>query len=194
MRAFLGILLILTAPACFGRVPELFLGRPLPNGCLVHAVLYIAGLDPVVGKAEMVKVVGGGGVPHVIAVIETKDGTRYGRDEDLGVFLLGDRSPQAAFDSARRRAIASGGFRGGVSSVGSREKDRSLRTALEKLDAAGLEPERVKDVIVWRFGGNVYVYSPERGCAEIRTCSRNLLRIAAAAIHYWTGNLQHSRG
>jgi hypothetical protein len=185
MRTLICLLLVLSAPACFGQVPALFLGRPLPNGCLVHAVLYMSGLDPVVGKAEMVKVVGGGGIGHVITVITTPDGRRYGRDEDLGVFALAGRSPQAAYDRARREAIASRRLSSGASDVGAGEQERSLRAAFERLSGAGLQPQRVNDVVVWRFGGCIYVYSPLRGSAEIRTCSTNLVRAAAAAVNYW---------
>jgi hypothetical protein len=188
MRTLLSMLLMLVAPACFGRVPELSLGRPLANGCLVHAVLYIAGLDPVIGRASIVKVVGGGGVPHVITVVTTPDGARYGRDEDLGVFALGEESPQEAYDRARREAIASRRIASGSTEVGVFEKNRSLRAAFDRLTGAGLQPERVGDVIVWRFNGNVYVYSPVRGSAEIRTCSQNMVRAAAAALRHWARN------
>lgn len=186
MRSLLTLVLVLVGPACFGGVPAKPLGRSLPNGCVVHAMLYMASLDPDAGTAEMVRVVGGGGVPHVIVVVSSPDGRRYGRDEDLGVFALGELSPQAAFDQARRRAIASRGFRGGAASVGQRERDRSLRAAYELLEAAGFQPTRVGDVVVWRLGAMAYVYSPLRGCAEIRTCSQNLMRIASAAVRYWT--------
>ncbi len=186
MRSLLTLILVLVGPACFGGVPAKRLGSPLPNGCVIHAMLYMASLDPDAGTAEMVRVVGGGGVPHVIVVVSSPDGRRFGRDEDLGVFALGELSPQAAFDAARRQAIASRAFRGGALSVGRHEARRSLRAAFELLQAAGFQPTRVGEVVVWRMGAMAYVYSPRRGCAEIRTCSRNLMRIASVAVRYWT--------
>ncbi len=189
MRLLLALVVLLTGPICWAGIPALHLGRPLPNGCIIHALLYMAGLDPVVGTAEMVKVVGGGGVPHVIAVVSKPDGTRYGRDEEVGVFALGRLTPQAAYNRARQEAIGTKGLSGGVNVVGELESARSLRVAFEKLHAAGFQPERVRDVIVWRIGAIAYVYSPSRGCAEIRTCSRDFFRIAAAALNYWTGRV-----
>lgn len=186
MRALLCLAFLILGPVCFADIPALKLGRPLPNGCLIHAMLYIAGLDPTIGTGEMVAVLGGGGVPHVIAVISTADGRRYGRDEDLGVFVIGDEDPQAAFDQARREAVAARRFRGGATIGGRAEVRRSLRAAYERLQSAGFSPAQMNDLVIWRTGANVYVYSPARGCAQIRTCSQNLARIATAAMHHWT--------
>jgi hypothetical protein len=190
MRSLLTLVLLVLGPICHGNVPALQLGRALPNGCMVHAILYVAGLDPAIGKAEVVKVAGGGGIPHAIAVVSAADGRRYGRDEDLGVFALDDLSPQEAYDRARQRALARGRISGGSNEIGASEERRSLRDAHDRLAAAGFEPQRVANVLVWQTGGTAYVYSPLRGSAEVRTCSRNLARIAAAALKYWAGRRQ----
>jgi hypothetical protein len=185
MRAFLILAVFLSGSLCRAEVPFLDLGRPLPNGCVIHAMLYRAHLDPSVGSVELVKVVGGGGVPHVIAVVSTPEGVRYGRDEDLGVFALRELSPQAAYDRARQAATATDFFSRGTDALGVWEQARSLRAAFERLEVAGFNPERVGDVVVWRMAGIVYVYSPARGCAEVRTWSRDLLRIVSVAWDYW---------
>jgi len=189
MRVLLHLVLLFTATAGFGEVPALDLGRPLPNGCVIHALLYATALDPAVGTAEVVKVTGGGGVPHAIAVVTTPAGARFGRDEFLGVFALGTRTPQEAYDRARREAMARRRIGSGRDIVGASEERRSLSEAYARLEAAGFGPRQVKDTIVWHAGVITYVYSPKRGCAEIRTCSRDSVRIAAVAADYWEGRL-----
>lgn len=185
MRPLLAVAIFLSSLACHGEPPASPLPRPLPNGCMIHALLYIAGLDPAVGTAEVVTILGGGGIAHAIAVVTLPDGTRYGRDEDLGVFPLRGESAQKAFDQARREAIRRAGFRGRAGVVGGGEARRGLREALERLAAVGFEPEVVAGTVVWRIRGTAYVYSPRHGCVELRTRSWDPARIARAAARYW---------